>query len=305
MNYINTHKRRLVNSVNQLSVSKLDFDYAVTDKFTFKLFDKTGKELIISQGDLFYMAGKTSHLLTDTPCFLCDTFTLEDNAITFTVDTYTAEYLAKVIAPDTVIYIEIGRKTTEDETYKVILKEEGTAQERIYVPGLPIPFVMGQYYDTGEIDNLLAGKVDKVTGKVLSSNDYTAAEKTKVGKILTDGSGSIFLANDGTYKNTYNNGLEYYVNSGLDIVFSPAQTIYIISPVANNIFTFNATGIPAGTAYTCELWVNLAAVVTFTLPTIEKWLDGSAPVFSLSGLYWLALRYYNGKWYGNVMMRPE
>ena len=43
-------------------------------------------------------------------------------------------------------------------------------------------------------------KVDKVTGKGLSTNDYTTDDKTKVGKIVTNGNGTTFLANDGTYK---------------------------------------------------------------------------------------------------------
>ena len=50
------------------------------------------------------------------------------------------------------------------------------------------------------INKLYEYKVDKIDGKGLSSNDYTAEEKTKVGKIVTNGNGTTFLANDGTYK---------------------------------------------------------------------------------------------------------
>ena len=50
------------------------------------------------------------------------------------------------------------------------------------------------------INKLYNYKVDKVDGKGLSTNDYTAEEKTKVGKIVTNGNGTTFLANDGTYK---------------------------------------------------------------------------------------------------------
>lgn len=38
------------------------------------------------------------------------------------------------------------------------------------------------------------------SNKVLSSNDYTDADKTKVDKIITNGDGNSYLANDGTYK---------------------------------------------------------------------------------------------------------
>lgn len=39
---------------------------------------------------------------------------------------------------------------------------------------------MSAYYTKSEVDTLLSGKVDKVTGKQLSTEDYTTAEKTKL-----------------------------------------------------------------------------------------------------------------------------
>lgn len=57
----------------------------------------------------------------------------------------------------------------------------------------------GLLYFWQKIKEKLAGKVDKVEGKGLSTNDYTDAEKTKVSKIIITGDGSKFLANDGTY----------------------------------------------------------------------------------------------------------
>ena len=50
------------------------------------------------------------------------------------------------------------------------------------------------------INKLYNYKVDKVDCKGLSTNDYTTEEKTKVSKIVTNGNGTTFLANDGTYK---------------------------------------------------------------------------------------------------------
>lgn len=52
-----------------------------------------------------------------------------------------------------------------------------------YIKNKPnIPDV-SDYYDKTEMDTFLAAKVDKVTGKDLSTNDYTDAEKTKLGGI--------------------------------------------------------------------------------------------------------------------------
>lgn len=39
---------------------------------------------------------------------------------------------------------------------------------------------LSNYYTKSETDTKLNTKVDKVSGKVLSSNDYTTAEKTKL-----------------------------------------------------------------------------------------------------------------------------
>lgn len=39
---------------------------------------------------------------------------------------------------------------------------------------------LSNYYNKTEVDSKLVTKVDKVTGKGLSTNDYTSAEKTKL-----------------------------------------------------------------------------------------------------------------------------
>ena len=46
---------------------------------------------------------------------------------------------------------------------------------------------LSNYYNKTETDNLLSGKVDKVTGKGLSTEDYTTAEKTKLANIDISG----------------------------------------------------------------------------------------------------------------------
>jgi hypothetical protein len=51
------------------------------------------------------------------------------------------------------------------------------------------------------VTDSLAGKVNTAEGMGLSHNDYTNADKTKVGILTNSGTGSNFLADDGTYKN--------------------------------------------------------------------------------------------------------
>lgn len=52
---------------------------------------------------------------------------------------------------------------------------------------------------TEKTTTLEENKVDKEEGKVLSTNDYTTDEKTKVSKIIINGSSSSFLSEDGQY----------------------------------------------------------------------------------------------------------
>lgn len=88
------------------------------------------------------------------------------------------------------------------------------------IPDVPVTSVNGQTgeveisaldvgaYDESQVDTLLDVKVDKVTGKGLSANDYTDAEKEKVkqiddkqDKIIVSPNGSKFIisvADDGT-----------------------------------------------------------------------------------------------------------
>ncbi len=58
----------------------------------------------------------------------------------------------------------------------------------------------GVLYLWQKIKQLVSGKVDKETGKGLSTNDYTNTDKTKVDKLITNGDGEKYLADDGTYK---------------------------------------------------------------------------------------------------------
>lgn len=61
----------------------------------------------------------------------------------------------------------------------------------------------GPYYTISEADALLAGKVDKVSGKGLSTNDYTTAEKNKLAGIETGAQvNNIFVA---VYIGAHNN----------------------------------------------------------------------------------------------------
>ena len=75
--------------------------------------------------------------------------------------------------------------------YLVPKQSAGTSDvydEYIYVDGSfehigSTEIDLSNYYTKTQADDLLDGKVDKVNGKGLSTNDFTTAEKTKLGGI--------------------------------------------------------------------------------------------------------------------------
>ena len=94
-------------------------------------------------------------------------------------------------ADKTYVDTELAKKANKSELFS------GSYDDLTDKPTIPN---LDGYAKTAEVDTKLDTKVDKVDGKVLSTNDYTTDEKTKVSKIVTSGDGSKFLANDGTYK---------------------------------------------------------------------------------------------------------
>ena len=57
---------------------------------------------------------------------------------------------------------------------------------------------LSNYYNKTEINNLLNTKVDKVTGKGLSTEDYTTAEKTKLSNIETEANKTVIVQATGS-----------------------------------------------------------------------------------------------------------
>lgn len=123
MNYINTYKRKLVNSVNQLSKHKLIFDFDTTEEYEFKILDKEGKQIELNETDEFYICGSLKNSAEDTIFFSRD-FYIVGNVLSFKINGNTTEFWEKVVNRSTNIFIEISRKTTDDQSFNVILMDE-------------------------------------------------------------------------------------------------------------------------------------------------------------------------------------
>ena len=153
MNYINTYKRKLVNSVNQISKHKLIFDFDTTEYYEFKILDKYGKQIKISDQSRFYICGSTT-ADNKNIIFFSEDFVVENDVLSFKINSNTKEYLQKVTDRNIHIYIEIAE--IKDGVSTVLLMDEAEANNRLYTSGTPQPLALEKYYTKSEIDNLFS-----------------------------------------------------------------------------------------------------------------------------------------------------
>jgi hypothetical protein len=120
-------------------------------------------------------------------------------------DTYTQSEVNALIAAITTLHIEVVQAlpTTDISTTTIYLVPKTTAgtqdayDEYINLDGTTAGWEhigstevdLTNYYTKTETDGLLVDKVDKVTGKGLSTEDYTTAEKTKLASLSTYSAG--------------------------------------------------------------------------------------------------------------------
>ena len=153
MNYINTYKRKLVNSVNQISKHKLIFDFDTTEYYEFKILDKYGKQIKISDQSSFYICGSTT-ADNKNIIFFSDDFEVENDTLIFKINSNTKEYLQKVTDRNVHIYIEVAEIKNGVST--VLLMDDAEANNRLYITGTPQPIALEKYYTKSEIDTLFS-----------------------------------------------------------------------------------------------------------------------------------------------------
>ena len=98
-----------------------------------------------------------------------------------------------------------------------------------------------QNSNTDKIDTALNNKVDKVTGKGLSANDYTATDKSKVNNVPSDTNAELEGKTDNTDFETHTGNTTVHTNATEKATWNnkmPKAT----SPVAGNLAEFNADG---------------------------------------------------------------
>ena len=179
IHYINTNKKRLVGRNNQPNSLPLAIDFHTLGTIDFAFINDCNQIKPINENLKFYLAGsKKMNKEASKLLFLSKTYTIKDNVITFTVDTYTQPFIEEITKKNTEINVEISAET--DNAQQVLLRDIAYANPRVYVPGFtPPPVDPTEYYTKDEVDNLL-GDYQPVSGM----NIY--ALKDEVDNLLGD-----------------------------------------------------------------------------------------------------------------------
>lgn len=150
---------------------------------------------------------------------------------------------------------------------------------------------LSNYYTKSETDSKVSNKVDKVTGKGLSTNDYTTAEKTKLAELTNyDDSGiRTLIAN-------IQNQVEYTL---VEKTVSAAGVLNLSNDrLQHSVITRNTTiALPVVSKYTViDLSFTVNSTYTVTFPANVIWK--TAPVSFVDGAEMEVLfTYNNSKWY--------
>lgn len=176
IHYINIEKKRLVGRNNQPNNLPLAIDFHTLGTIDFAFINDCNQIKTIDESLKFYLAGsKKMNREESKLLFLSKTYTIKDNVITFTVDTYTQPFIEEITKKNTEINVEISAET--DNAQQVLLRDIAYANPRVYVPGFtPPPVDPTEYYTKAEVDNLLndyALKSDIPSG----SGDYQALDE--------------------------------------------------------------------------------------------------------------------------------
>ena len=167
--YTTAEKNKLAGIASGAEVN-VQADWNVTNTSS-DAFIKNKPSIPTKTSDLINDNGYTTNTGTLTEADF-DVSTRQDGTIVMTVgeDTYTID-----LNHEHPQYAEIGALAE--------VATSGSYNDLTDKPVIPEDADLSGYYDKTEVDGLLDDKVDKVSGKGLSANDYTTAEKNKLAGI--------------------------------------------------------------------------------------------------------------------------
>ena len=196
IHYISQRRKICVGRNNQPVEQLITFDYRITDTYSFSVINAINQ--IVNIGGKSYQiygsfvdAKGELHVI-----FYANSYTIEDNVLTFVVDTYTNEYLEYIKSEKE---IDLTIVASKGERSEVILRDRAIAHERPYVQGRePLLIVYNKIFDAtipvsgqfgaGTDIDLVVGTPSFAFGEGLKTNDtnqivfgqYNVEDATKV-----------------------------------------------------------------------------------------------------------------------------
>lgn len=120
---------------------------------------------------------------------------------------------------------------------------------------------LSNYYNKTEVDNLLDTKVDKVTGKGLSTEDYTTAEKTKLSNIEAEANKTVIVQATGS--------------STTSVMSQNAVTTQLNSKATTALYTgtLTSSGWTSSAPYTQTL--SISGILSTDVPVVDVVLSST------------------------------
>ncbi len=140
---------------NQPNTVPLAIDFHTLGTVDFCFIDSRNQIKVLNPDLKLYFAGSLKmNKGSDQLLFLSRIYTIQNNIITFTVDTYTQPFVEQITKKNTEINIEIGIET--ESAQQVLLRDVAYANPRVYVAGLTPPQIEpNNYYTKTEVDDML------------------------------------------------------------------------------------------------------------------------------------------------------
>lgn len=140
---------------NQPNAIPLAIDFHTLGTVDFCFIDNRNQIKSLNADLNLYFAGSLKmNKGSDQLLFLSRTYTIKDNIITFTVDTYTQPFVEQITKKNTEINVEIGIET--DDAQQVLLRDVAYANPRVYVKGMTPPEIEpNNYYTKEEVNDML------------------------------------------------------------------------------------------------------------------------------------------------------
>lgn len=140
---------------NQPNSIPLAIDFHTLGTIDFCFIDNRNQIKVLNPDLKLYFAGSLKmNKGSDQLLFLSRIYTIQNNIITFTVDTYTQPFVEQITKKNTEIHVEIGVET--EDAQQVLLRDVAYANPRVYVNGLIPPQIEpNNYYTKTEVDDML------------------------------------------------------------------------------------------------------------------------------------------------------